>query len=121
MSSGLLAACTRWRSPADLSLGYVTQTGPRDFVFRFDCLRLVDSVAFCLLSPAGMQRTGRTRCFYARLRSYSVWLNHYRFLIAQRHTAHQKKTIMVLGFLASRNHFRNYSAGRNCVYRVVYL
>lgn len=78
------------------------ETRPRNFLFRFDRLRPTDSVAFCLLFPAWMQRSGRGRCLYARLLSYSVWRNHCRFFIAQRHTAHQKKSIMLLCFLASQ-------------------
>ena len=67
-----------------------------------------------------MQGAGGRR-FYARLLSYSVWRNRYGFLTVQRHTADQKKTIMVLGFLASGNYFRDCSARRNCFYRTLDL
>ena len=99
---------------------FVAQSRPRNFVFYYVRLPRIDSVAFFLLSPARMQRTGG-RCFYARLLSYPARRNRYRFLIAQRHTEHQKKTIMVLGFLAARDYFRNCSPGCNCLRRDVDL
>lgn len=64
-----------------------------------------------------MQRTRRGRCFYARLRSYSVWRNSHSVLVAQRHTANQKKTIMVLGFLACCNCLRDCSPRYNSLCR----
>jgi hypothetical protein len=67
-----------------------------------------------------MQGAGGRR-FYARLLSYSGWHNRYRFLAVQRHTTDQKKTIMVLGFLASGNYFRDCSARRNWFYRALDL
>jgi hypothetical protein len=43
------------------------------------------------------------------------------FLTVQRHTTDQKKTIMVLGLLASGNYFRDCSARRNRLYRALDL
>ena len=103
--------------PASIRTVYVTQTRLRNFVFHCHCLRLVDSVAFDLLPSAWMPGTGRARRFYARLRSDSTWRNSYGFLIAQRHTTHQKKTIVVLGFLAYCDGFRDCSPRCNCSYR----
>ena len=95
----------------------MVQTRPRNFVLHCNRLPVFDCVALPLLSPAWMQGTGRTRCFSARLRPYSARRNRYGFLTAQRHTADQKKTTMVLGFLAARNYFRDCSPGSNCSYR----
>ena len=64
-----------------------------------------------------MQGTGGRR-FYARLLSYSGWHNRYGFLAVQRHTTDQKKTVMVVGFLASDNYFRDCSSRYNCFHRV---
>ena len=108
------------RAPTTIRFGdraYATQTRPRNFVFHRDRLHLIDSVAVYLLSQARMQRTGRARCFYARLRSYSDWRNSHGVLIAQRHTAHQKKAAMVLGFLACCNCFRDCSPRYIGLYR----
>jgi hypothetical protein len=56
--------------------------------------------------------------FYAGVLSYSAGHNRYGLLVAQRDTADQKKTIVVLGFLAAGDYFRDCSARRNCLYRV---
>jgi hypothetical protein len=67
-----------------------------------------------------MQGTGGRR-FYARFLSYSDRHNRYGYLAVYRNTTDQKKTIMVLGFLAAGNYFRDCSARRNCFYRDVDL
>ena len=98
----------------------VTQTRFGNYVFHRKRLLLVDSVVFYLLSPARMQGAGGRR-FYARLLSYSGWHNRYSFLAVQRHTTDQKTWIMVLGFLASGNYFRDCPTRRNCFYRALDL
>jgi hypothetical protein len=59
-----------------------------------------------------MQGAGGRR-LYARVLSYSGWHNRYGFLVVQRHTTDKKKAVMVLGFLAFGDYFRDCSARRN--------
>lgn len=96
---------------------YVTQARPRHFVFRCEPLHPVDCVAVYLLLPDWMQGTRRARCFYARLLSCSLGRSRYGVLVARRHTAHQKRKIMVLGFLARRNCFRDDAPRYHRLYR----
>lgn len=83
------------------------------FVSTVYVLSILSPSVYCLRH--GCRGPGKGRRHYAHLLSYSAWRNRYRFLIAQCQTAHQKKIIMALGFLACRNHFRDCSPGCNCV------
>jgi hypothetical protein len=67
-----------------------------------------------------MQGAGGRR-FYARLLSYSGWHNRYGFLAVPRHTTDQKKTVMVMGFLASGNYFYDCFARCDWFYRTLDL
>jgi len=69
----------------------------------------------------GCRGPGELDAFMPAFALHSVWSNRYSFRVAQRRTTHQKRTIMVLGFLAACNYFRDCSARCDCSYRNLHL
>ena len=77
----------------------VTEARHRNFLSQRNRLHSFDSLTSSLLLPASLvQWTGR--CVYVGLRLYSARGNGYSAVVAQRCTADQERTTVVLGLLA---------------------